>query len=249
MNGVHRVGELTSAADLDPARWVIEHVHGFAENVGSLVPSSFPRYARVLHPAYREDPATPDADSTRVTWAEVAQTNDRRMHPEVQFASLVGRVSPQGHEQPGLWDTEPDEGTLGAELAATLATVLGHHTTMPEQCWFAVWDGWGDLAFDSTSAATFHLPGRDYVLFTGPVSAAAQSLGIAYGEHRSANLWWPSDRAWCVATEIDLNSTYVGRSDACLAELLTTPDPEVIPTRVTDGTTAKSDQVNPPPLA
>ena len=46
------------------------------------------------------------------------------------------------------------------------------------------------------------LPAREYVLFVGPL-AGLPSLMEAQGG-RSPNLWWPEDRAWCVATEIDL---------------------------------------------
>jgi len=37
---------------------------------------------------------------------------------------------------------------------------------------------------------------------------------------QSPNLFWPSDRAWCVATEIDLDSTYVGGSRALVEAIL-----------------------------
>ena len=36
----------------------------------------------------------------------------------------------------------------------------------------------------------------------------------------SPNLWWPDDRAWCVATEIDLAWTYVGGSAALIDDVL-----------------------------
>src|SRR4051812_5896338 len=34
-----------------PGDWIVERLHGFARDVGSLVPGSFPAYARLLHPA------------------------------------------------------------------------------------------------------------------------------------------------------------------------------------------------------
>lgn len=242
---VFRTGGLSLAADVGPARWVTDQVHGFAENVGSLIPSGFASYARLLHPPFRQGPAT--SDLTRVTWSEVAQANERLIHPEVQFASLVGHSRLSGHEQLGLWDTEPDEGTLCADLAVQLAAVLGHYTATPERCWFAVWDGWGNLRFSHIDAQRFQLPGREYFLLSGPLGAVGQSLGTTLSEHRSANLWWPSDQAWCVASEVDLNSTYVGGSEACVAKLLTTPGLEVVPAKVTESITAKSDRVNPTP--
>ena len=66
------------------------------------------------------------------------------------------------------------------------------------------------------------LPGRDYLLFAGPLAAAPQ-LGWTdpYGFFfpQSPNLFWPQDHAWCVASEIDLFCTLVAGSDE-LAEAL-----------------------------
>ena len=37
---------------------------------------------------------------------------------------------------------------------------------------------------------------------------------------QSPSIWWPDDHAWCVATEIDLMTTYVGCSGGCRNDLL-----------------------------
>jgi hypothetical protein len=44
-----------------------------------------------------------------------------------------------------------------------------------------------------------------------------------------ANLWWPDDRAWCVATEIDLAWTYVGGPAALIGDVLANPHLEAQP--------------------
>lgn len=97
------------------------------------------------------------------------------------------------------------------------AAILERHTTTPNDSWFAVWEGWAGLAIKPGQAPVFHLPGRPYFLLHGPVSGAVQSLATdPVLDHQSANLWWPSDRAWCVATEVDLDSTYIGASQAAI---------------------------------
>jgi hypothetical protein len=64
-------------------------------------------------------------------------------------------------------------------------------------------------------------PSRRYLLYRGPLGAAtAMRSGIAF---HAPNLWWPQDRSWCVATDIDLPRTYVGGTEACVATLLEVP--------------------------
>ena len=45
----------------------------------------------------------------------------------------------------------------------------------------------------------------------GPIDLAAVNLAEEPSE-QSASLWWPADRAWFVATDIDLVTTFVGGS-------------------------------------
>lgn len=66
--------------------------------------------------------------------------------------------------------------------------------------------------------------------------------------YQSANLWWPDDRAWCVATEIDFNTTYIAGSRTLLDALLGSGALEVYEASPTDGVTYGSDHLNPLPL-
>ena len=69
------------------------------------------------------------------------------------------------------------------------------------------------------------LPGRDYLLFTGPLAATLELGWDGPGGFfaQSPNLFWPEDRAWCVATEIDLAATLVAGSEPLVGELLADP--------------------------
>ena len=66
-------------------------------------------------------------------------------------------------------------------------------------------------------------------------------------QEQSAALWWPADRAWCVATDVDLVSSYVAGSAACIAEVLATPGLEAVPAAPGDAITYDADTVNPQP--
>jgi len=93
-----------------------------------------------------------------------------------------------------------------------------------------------------------HLPGRDYVLLTGPVQAATNVgwwLDPAWFQAQSPNLFWPTDRAWCVATEIDFDSTLVAGTFTLIDALLNEPALDAWPVLPDDCIAADGDHVNP----
>jgi hypothetical protein len=70
-------------------------------------------------------------------------------------------------------------------------------------------------------------PHRAYHLLAGPVAAAPElPAPVAW---RCASLWWPADRAWLVATEIDGYLTYVGGTRAAVDAVLGDPALDAVP--------------------
>ncbi len=86
------------------------------------------------------------------------------------------------------------------------------------------------------------LPSRSYVLLEGAVGDAPAVAEMLHCQ--SPSLWWPEDRAWCVATEIDFAWTYIAGSEAAAADVLASPALEALPSRVTDEVTWDSDALN-----
>ena len=203
-----------------------------------LLPAGFAAYARVLHPAVRYA----GDDDVDVSWAEVAEANATVAHPLVQWPAITGGWEfVHEDDQSPLWDDSPAEGHLPVSVATPLTAVLRRHTTTPDDCWFGVWAGFGW----STGTGTTLL-GREYLLLRGPIDLAAANTAPEPAE-QSVSLWWPADRAWCVVTDIDLMSTYVGGSAACIADLLAAPDLEVVPAAFGDRVDLGADDVNPVP--
>ncbi|MDT0274800.1 hypothetical protein [Blastococcus goldschmidtiae] len=212
--------------------------------VAALLPETFEAYARVFHPAvsYAGD------DDVEVPWAEVADYNGTTVHPLMQWHTITGSWDAQPSEdQAMVWDDGPPEGHLPVQVAARLAGVLARHTATPEDCVFGRWDGFGyDLPDPGTPPRLLLRGEHDVVLVRGTVADATRNLAPEPHE-QSANLWWPADHAWCVATDLDLTSTYVGATIACIAELLGTPGVEALPVRPPDPTSLGCDDVNPVP--
>jgi hypothetical protein len=125
-----------------------------------------------------------------------------------------------------------------------MAAVLRRHTTTPDDCWF----GLSSLGPASGLVADeLVVPARSFFLVRGPVELAAANL-LPEPQSQSANAWWPADRAWFVATDIDLVTTYVGGSGALVETLLTTPGLECTPASAGQRTTWDADTVNPLPF-
>lgn len=164
-----------------------------------------------------------------------------RLHDFEAFDA--GSVIPSGFAAYARIDHER-EGVLPPAVAQALVKVLLRHTKVPETpLWLAIWDGYGEMNGPpaivelravnprgpvqkpgpvpgfihpprrARNAPRVKLPHRDYLLYRGRPDQVA-------GWMDGPNLWWPDDRAWFVASEIDLPWTYVGGSTALIEDML-----------------------------
>lgn len=180
-----------------------------------------------------------------VRWREVTAWSGVPLRPDAQFHTVA--LPPSRPEAPAPWSGQgPQRGRLHLPDAEVLAEVLRGVTTTAQDCFFGVWDGYGwqdrrplgspgavpALLPDPVPEAVrrgprVRLPGRDYLLYTGPVEALTAPAGIGAGQ--TANLAWPADHAWFVASEIDLAWTYVAGPAALVAALLADERIEALP--------------------
>jgi hypothetical protein len=92
-----------------------------------------------------------------------------------------------GATQPGIWGIAPEMGSVPVRQRRTLAAILADHTETPEQCWFAVWEGFGDAPFPTDGFPKLQMPHRPMVLFRGPLDAATTSFA-SWWRDQSASL-------------------------------------------------------------
>lgn len=193
------------------AEWFADRDEPWTQ-VAALGPGGFARYARLFHPSRPgDDPGDRDLSDQR-------------------------------------------EGDLDPGVLQRLIRILADRTATPDDCFFALWEGFGDLygggvftfaAADTTETAPppaippafpaevlagprLNLSARSYLLFRGPLEVAGQwgAAPVLPGRPRtinSPNLMWPADRAWFVATEIDLPWTGVGGSAELITALCAAP--------------------------
>lgn len=246
--------QLEQSDDPSAAAWVARRLTGGVSTVTGTVPSDYPAYARICHPA-------PDREDRLVSWVTVANATGRRVHPLMQWHALVG--SPDYLDMTGsLWSgKDPDRGNLVPEVLGPLCDLLGQHTPDAGSCFFCLWDGWGwpdDAGFSLASGLQRALSrdarhlvrvphDRSYLLFTGPLPAALRIGWPSVSDSlraQSPNLFWPNDRAWCVASEIDFDSTLVGGTTELVEAVLGNPAFDAWPVGPDDSLAYDADEIN-----
>jgi hypothetical protein len=249
-------GAISWSSNVAPAAWVRAGLHPFRQDLGSLVPEGYEAYGRLFHPI--------ETGGVRQKWAEVARRNRRLAHANMQYR-WISRPAGAGQLPPADGIVlGPSEGSLPLAERRVLVEFLRSATTTPDRCWFCVWEGWGGL--DAGEVATrVELPQRSYLFYGGPVETALECLPStgksisrainpritdegasteALALDNSPNLWWPDDRAWFVATEIDHPWTYVASSRRVVDQLMAEPRLEMFPVQPTDNPFADGDALN-----
>ena len=247
----------TPASDAAAAAWIAEGVRPWGKDrvrLWSFMPDEFDAYARVFHPAFRGEgnrgtvrwselarrngvALEPETGfrvvsgidpSDRQAW-DAAVPNDGTLEREqlealsellIRFTATPDRcwVAPwQGH---GGW-------TIGSSSALIAFWYDG--TTAPDDPSFsrpATEQDVVERARYLAAIPTIEIPSREYYLFTARVRDVPEFSIAAW--HQAPSIWWPDDRAWCVITEVDGYSTYVGGSTACIEALLNSDEVEAI---------------------
>lgn len=244
---------LRRSSEIGQADWIRDRLAGWGR-VDSIVPGGFPAYIRVLHPA--EGP-----EERPVRWAELAERAGVAMHASIGFADIAAALDPEGRDvdEPETGNLHPAPlAALCEVLARHTATPHtcwfgvwdGNHWLHPAVITTVFTEDTGETgrpvppAFDPTLSwpdpspplPLVELPGREYRLLTGPLDAALD-VGRYYGDvfdPHSPNLIWPDDHAWCVATGVDLHSTYIAASHAAAADLLADSRLEALAVRQDD---------------
>jgi hypothetical protein len=198
---------LRHETSLAPAAWLQRSLTTFAERVGSFLPGHFAAYARLHHP-FEIGGAPPVAPGT---WQELAARYGREVSDPATAEAFASN---------GVPDAAAHGGTLPPAVTDVLLEHLRPATATPERCYFAVWTGFGNSAVPYDLKPQLRLPNREDHLFSGPLAAARTTYDAGPFADQSANLWWPADQAWCVATEIDHAWSYVGGAAPVVAGIL-----------------------------
>ena len=224
--------------DVSSSAWIGPRLHPFGQDIGSVIPGGFGAYARLFHPVEVDE-------SRRERWSDVAARTGRIVHPEMQFHMIA---APRGQTRSVDYNrrNQPRMGTLHLGHRRILVDHLRKATTTPDRCWFAMWEGLGGLN-DGGVRERVQLPSRNYLLYSGTIDRALETPMDPFPLDQSPNLWWPEDRAWFVATEIDFDSTFVGGDNGLIAELVSDERLEALPITLSAKADSAADRLNSAP--
>ena len=213
---------LSAEPDGTQAAWWLEQLDRWGPHgvpVSSLVPSSFPAVCQVLHPWH-------GLGSDRISWREAAEQLGFDSVAALDRSREMGRI--RAAEDAGL---HASLGALDMLTATALVEVLAAATTTPDEVLVAVWEGWADVPVQRFPGAV-HLDtyNRGHFLLRGPLTGVLSPVAVSGFDQPAAGLWWPADRAWFIATEIDFEWTFVAGDHPLMQRLLADPRLEVAPT-------------------
>lgn len=242
--------------DVSPAAWLSETTfeHGEAH---SFIPACFAAYAQILHPAdtgaeqpvwwraiadWLEVPLLPgvwfqdlEELAEQREQGDPPWTHEPRLGeiPDAILDRLTPLLARHASSQHGWFCLWAGWGFLTGSMIRWVAWPVDNPPPPGTPSRFHA-----EPAFppEVLGGPKVHVPTRDYLLFEGPLDAAGE-LGAEVswrpgGKHtfqrQTPSLWWPDDREWCAANEIDASFTCIGGTKELINELLEHPDLEVL---------------------
>ena len=135
------------------------------------------------------------------------------------------------HEGQSEAEAAPPSPPWDEQLSMVL-TSLAPYTRTPEQCYFCVWEGWGDARGAGLAVPMVEVPNRSYLLLQGAVGDV-DDWGAATATVGLDRTWepafvWPADQSWCLANDVDPHWAGIGASHLAMQSLLADPRIDVV---------------------
>jgi hypothetical protein len=114
---------------------------------------------------------------------------------------------------------------------------LRRFTAAPEDCYFCVWEGYGDLNFPPSVllGPMVTVPHRRYFLLHGSLTDFGnwEETVRGVGDFPPA-FAWPADHSWCFARDVDPHGAGIGAEQAAIDALLNATELDVVPAQPTE---------------
>jgi hypothetical protein len=114
---------------------------------------------------------------------------------------------------------------------------LRRFTATREDCYFCVWEGYGDLNLPPSvlDGPMVTIPHRRYFLLHGSLADLGgwEETLAGVGDFPPAFVW-PADHSWCFARDVDPHWAGIGAEQAAIDTLLNAPELDVVPAQPTE---------------
>jgi hypothetical protein len=164
------------------------------------------------------------------------------MHPLAQWRNLA-----DAHDatRPSPFLQAPRKGGLPGPQFAALCRLLAGETETSSQSFAGLWEGYAPglapkLAFELSLDQRMFLMWEEAIANDGSLLWRAERTSVV----ESPTILWPHDHAWFVASDPDLDSTYVGGTGTLIEKVLKEASLEAWPIIALDLVTIDSDVVN-----
>ena len=241
---------LRPATTSAPVQWAVERMAG-QQGVALVVPSGFGAYARLLHPladgtrwaAAAPAYLSPGTQRYPYPFPELVALTEGDMGVALVDALVPLLRAATGAPQQchfGLWrgwgGLHPgsqvfvswhDTGSQTPGLLSPGSTFERHESTQPPSQDAAT----ACSVFVDACAVQPSWGARDMLFFDGPIEnvVAIGTWSPFDARHRRGlQWWWPADRAWFVATEIDYPWTYLAGTPGLIDAIIDHPTIEAV---------------------
>jgi len=245
---------LVPATTASHAAWVVDAMAGM-EGVAFVVPEGFDAYARLLHPlengrlwvSVAADYLHDGKEPYRSPFPEPVTDVEGNMGPILLDALVPALASwtttPQLCHY-ALWtgwaELHPGSHSVFTFSSHRIGTVSGLQDEREVRSLEHTWREQVTAlhAFVPACPVQAWWGGRNMLLFDGTVEAAV-TIGSPWGpegglRRRGPQWWWPDDRRWFVATEIDYPWTYVAGPTGLITAVIEDVRVEAVRVKPTD---------------
>jgi len=211
-----------------------EELHSLLEAYRAAGSTEWPPQDPEFRAKLKEQDELHSLEPTLRTWRAIAESNGKVAHPNMEWHQIASRKV----DDEELIGYGPE---LDFEELALIVETLRPFTPPSEPCVFLVWEGYGVEELQSNKAPRIDI-GHPHLIFEGTLDSA---LGFVWnGWEQPPNMWWPQNRAWCVASEIDLDTAVIGGSRELIEAFLEHPQLECLPVSADDPIHGHADFVN-----
>lgn len=196
-------------------------------------------------------PGGPYGSVMALRWSHDLGPADWLLRSPVPWARLVG-LGPDGFAayvrlrfvpdpvRPGQSEADQDlpyDRPSDLDEARRALAVLAGFTSTPDDCWFAVWEGYGGSIEVPPALPLLDLVDaelgsvRRYALLRGRLDDLQDwERDVGDGLLVPPAFVWPADHRWCLAADVDPHWAGIGAEEAAVAALLGTPGLDVVRT-------------------